>query len=53
MLGSEIWVYRIVSDFFFSLAPCSYADGNSEREALRWIQKYIGAFGGDPTKVTM
>ena len=24
-----------------------------EREALRWIQKYIGAFGGDPTKVTM
>jgi hypothetical protein len=25
----------------------------SEREALRWIQKYIGAFGGDPTKVTM
>lgn len=25
----------------------------SEREALRWVQKYIGAFGGDPTKVTM
>ncbi|KAG7088905.1 hypothetical protein E1B28_012850 [Marasmius oreades] len=24
-----------------------------QREALRWIQKYIGAFGGDPTKVTM
>lgn len=24
-----------------------------EREALRWIQKYIGQFGGDPTKVTM
>jgi len=24
-----------------------------ERLALRWIQKYIGAFGGDPTKVTM
>ncbi|THV04430.1 alpha/beta-hydrolase [Dendrothele bispora CBS 962.96] len=21
-----------------------------QREALRWIQKYIGAFGGDPTK---
>ena len=24
-----------------------------ERLALRWIQKYITAFGGDPTKVTM
>lgn len=24
-----------------------------EREALRWIQKYIGQFGGDPSKVTM
>lgn len=24
-----------------------------EREALRWVQKYVGAFGGDPTKVTM
>ncbi|KAJ6584319.1 alpha beta-hydrolase [Mycena capillaripes] len=24
-----------------------------QREAFRWIQKYIGAFGGDPTKVTI
>lgn len=24
-----------------------------ERFALKWIQKYISAFGGDPTKVTM
>lgn len=24
-----------------------------EREALRWVQKYISTFGGDPTKVTM
>lgn len=24
-----------------------------QREALRWIQKYITAFGGDPTKVTI
>jgi len=24
-----------------------------QREALRWIQKHIGAFGGDPTKVTI
>ncbi|KAF7309409.1 Carboxylic ester hydrolase [Mycena indigotica] len=24
-----------------------------QRQALRWLQKYIGAFGGDPTKVTI
>ncbi|KAI0790998.1 carotenoid ester lipase precursor [Abortiporus biennis] len=24
-----------------------------QRQALRWIQKYITAFGGDPTKVTI
>jgi acetylcholinesterase len=24
-----------------------------ERLALRWVQKYISQFGGDPTKVTM
>ncbi|KAF8318770.1 alpha/beta-hydrolase [Clavulina sp. PMI_390] len=24
-----------------------------QRQALRWIQQYIGAFGGDPTKVTI
>ncbi|KAI0701445.1 Carboxylesterase family-domain-containing protein [Cerioporus squamosus] len=27
--------------------------GNLEREALRWVQKYISAFGGDPKKVTI
>ena len=25
----------------------------TEREALLWVQKYISAFGGDPTKVMM
>jgi carboxylesterase type B len=25
----------------------------TERLALSWIQKYIGTFGGDPTKVMM
>ncbi len=24
-----------------------------EREALRWVQKYISAFNGDPHQVTM
>ncbi|KAJ7868803.1 Alpha/Beta hydrolase protein [Mycena olivaceomarginata] len=24
-----------------------------QRQAFRWVQKYIGAFGGDPTKVTI
>ncbi|KAF7304595.1 Carboxylic ester hydrolase [Mycena chlorophos] len=24
-----------------------------QRQALRWVQKYVGAFGGDPSKVTI
>ena len=24
-----------------------------ERLALRWVQRYVSAFGGDPDKVTM
>ena len=32
----------------------SQADSSPpERQALRWVQKYISAFGGDPEKVTM
>ena len=27
--------------------------GFIERLALHWVQKYIHAFGGDPSKVTM
>ena len=27
--------------------------GFTERMALRWVQKYICEFGGDPEKVTM
>ena len=25
----------------------------SEREALRWVQRHIAIFGGDPAKVTL
>jgi acetylcholinesterase len=25
----------------------------AEREAFRWVQRYIAQFGGDPSKVTM
>jgi hypothetical protein len=28
-------------------------DTPTERQAFRWVQKYISAFNGDPSKVTM
>jgi hypothetical protein len=53
MQASATLVYTIVSIgldhrnvLYFNFIPV-------EREAFRWIQKYIGAFGGDPNKVTM
>ena len=53
MQASAILVYMIVSigldprnALYFNYFP-------AEREAFRWIQKYIGAFGGDHNKVTM
>jgi hypothetical protein len=39
--------------FFFPLPNVQILNFALERLALRWIQKYITAFGGDPTKVTM
>ncbi|KAE9396133.1 alpha beta-hydrolase [Gymnopus androsaceus JB14] len=50
--------YRVAG--FGFLASQEVADagvGNlglqDQREAFRWVQKYIGNFGGDPTKVTI
>ncbi|OJT15041.1 Lipase 1 [Trametes pubescens] len=47
-------------DSFGFLGGCEIANaglGNlglqDQRESLRWIQKHISAFGGDPTKVTI
>jgi carboxylesterase type B len=31
----------------------SLLNNHLEREAMRWVQRYIGQFGGDPKKVTM
>ena len=44
-----------LQDRMFPFTRCcsGLANPSAEREALRWIQKYIGEFGGDPSKVTM
>ncbi|KAJ6455465.1 carotenoid ester lipase precursor [Mycena sanguinolenta] len=50
--------YRLAAFGFLASAEVRAAGvGNlglqDQRQALRWIQKYISAFGGDPTKVTI
>jgi carboxylesterase type B len=49
--------YRLSSFGFLSHPSLSRKDLNAgfqdQVEALRWVQKYISAFGGDPTKVTI
>ncbi|KAF9224035.1 alpha/beta-hydrolase [Gyrodon lividus] len=50
--------YRpIAFGFLASLEVLDAKVGNlglrDQREALRWIQKYVGAFGGDSSKVTI
>ena len=53
-LGLVTLVFRTVSlDYFKAVCQLMFHYIHIERLALRWIQKYIGAFGGDPTKVTM
>lgn len=48
-----ISVYTIVSDAFMFDRPIANELLLPEREAMRWVQKYIRQFGGDPSKVTM
>ena len=53
-LGSEILVSRIVGFVVLVVRYREMLTGYlEEREALRWVQKHISAFGGDPSKVTM
>jgi carboxylesterase type B len=51
-------VYYRLSSFGFLSHPSVSADDlnagfRDQIEALRWVQKHISAFGGDPTKVTI
>lgn len=51
--------YRLASFGFLAGAPASEFDGDlnagflDQREALRWVQRHIAAFGGDPRRVTI
>lgn len=38
---------------FFLFKLLALSNVIPERLALRWVQKYVGAFGGDSSKVTM
>ena len=63
--GEVIWVsiaYRLNVFGFLGAAELRARDalgstGNyglqDQREALRWVQRSIGAFGGDPSRVTL
>lgn len=55
MLKSEILDSTIVRPTVadLDLAPQAERTQYEERLAFKWVQKYISAFGGDPTKVTM
>jgi hypothetical protein len=53
MRRSAISVYTIVSNAFTFNRPIVNELLLLEREAMRWVQKYIRQFGGDPSKVTM
>ncbi|KAH9934520.1 Alpha/Beta hydrolase protein [Epithele typhae] len=59
MRRSEISVCKIVSRSFREPEPLLLLQATddvrsfAERTALRWIQRYIRNFGGDPTKVTL
>ncbi|KAG6902406.1 hypothetical protein C0995_000332 [Termitomyces sp. Mi166 len=57
--GFELGGTSLVSAFGFLASKEVRAAGvgnlglQDQRQALRWVQKYIEAFGGDPTKVTI
>ncbi|KAG6818434.1 hypothetical protein H0H93_005032 [Arthromyces matolae] len=66
--SSKLPVVVWMHDGLFQLGGSSLTDGSLivdrsgdlksdviyvKRAALRWVQKYIGAFGGDPDKVTL